>query len=179
MQYARISAVNGSGLLIGVLTGGFALAGVAGSHWLLGRRDRKADERALRDANRERLRREYVELLRASRAVRDRAKAFGWFSGVSSVKERLDEQDVQLFSSLEHSLAALRLEDDVAPVLEIFEELSKAYRQYRAALERIEKPPHNKEAYAKLHEAYTEIEANVPLIEKLARSHLARLSEPI
>jgi hypothetical protein len=97
---------------------------------------RRQEERQLRDGKRERVRAAYTDVLVTARSLPQRAKAMGWLHEVAGVNERADEEVQQAFADLERSLAALLLESDAQDAVSIFEEVRKAFVEFRTVMRR-------------------------------------------
>lgn len=182
--------MDDSGLLIVVAGLGGAIVAVLGTlgatflaHRYQAERDRKNDERNLRNIKTERVRRTYADLLAGARSAYYVAISCSMALDDSQALGRQMEELRKGTDPLAGSLALVSLEPDSDEVAERFDEVRKAFNEYTTNLELAAKNRGQLERgqmyYSRMESALATLEAYLPRLEEVARAHLERLERPI
>jgi hypothetical protein len=141
---------------------------------------RLADERSLRDAKRERLRRDYEHVAFAADTIRGAAnELLALFRGdtVDERNERINQRLADATEELARPILRLRLEVGTEPIIEHYQALRAAWFEYSDYwLPRLER---EQRGYSEIATLLERISANVNAILDKAKADLDTLSRPI
>jgi hypothetical protein len=139
---------------------------------------RLADERTLRDAKQERLRRDYVDLGYAAQTIRDVAVGLMvLFAGETEEgrAKRLNDRLEEATGELGRAVIRLQLESGTRPLLDAYDPLRSKWYEYSYYVEAAERTHDHSNAA----EAIAIIESEVKDIIAMARTDLDALAKPI
>jgi hypothetical protein len=172
-----VALVAALGAAILTSLGGFAVASFNARR--AAERDRRDDERRIRDSKRERLREDYVHLIRAGLTMDEVAAELLFVDEGKLSTERFARLDRALSKAkddLDRSVARVMLESEASPVLETYEDIKAQFEHYGIALVHEERSPQDPQRSMG---HLTQMRADVDQLKTRAREHLDSLGKAI